>query len=142
MGGPHLAEDLALARHERVEAGGDAEEVQRRRVVVQAVERLLDLRLERGERGDRGPLGRLGVGAGDVQLGAVARREADGLAAPRREPRGELAGLLAVERHPFPQLDGRVVVGGADENEPHQAKWVAGSASRTRITSAKPASAR
>src|SRR6266536_2005254 len=32
--GPHLAEDLALARHERVEAGGDPEEVQCRGVIV------------------------------------------------------------------------------------------------------------
>ena len=37
--GPHLAEDLALAGDERVEAGGDAEEVQRRRLVPQSVER-------------------------------------------------------------------------------------------------------
>ena len=37
----HLAEDLALARNERVEPGRDAEEVQRRGLVAQAVE--LDL---------------------------------------------------------------------------------------------------
>ena len=39
---PHLAEDLALARHERVEPGRDAEEVQRGRVVVQAVEHAVE----------------------------------------------------------------------------------------------------
>ena len=47
----HLAEDLALARHERVEAGGDAEEMQRGRLLVQpvedAVERLAGELLER-----------------------------------------------------------------------------------------------
>ena len=50
--GAHLAEDLALARDERVEARGDAEQVQRGRLVAQPVERGLDLRLERGERCD------------------------------------------------------------------------------------------
>ena len=78
--GAHLAEDLALAGHERVEPGRDAEEVQRGGLVVQAVERVLDLRLERGERCDRARFGVLGVLGGDVELGAVARREADGLA--------------------------------------------------------------
>ena len=34
----HLAEDLALARHERVEAGGDAEQVERGAVVAEPVE--------------------------------------------------------------------------------------------------------
>ena len=34
----HLAEDLALAGHERVEPGGDAEEVQRGAVVAEPVE--------------------------------------------------------------------------------------------------------
>ena len=36
---PHLPEDLALAGDERVEAGGDAEEVVRRSPVLQPVER-------------------------------------------------------------------------------------------------------
>ena len=38
-GAPHLAEDLALAGNERVEPGGDTEEVQRRRLVPEPVER-------------------------------------------------------------------------------------------------------
>src|SRR5205823_14241368 len=46
VGGAHLAEDLALAGHERVQPGRDAKEVQRGGVVAQPVERLLDLRLE------------------------------------------------------------------------------------------------
>ncbi len=36
---PHLAEDLSLAGNERVEPGGDAEEVERRRLVPQAIQR-------------------------------------------------------------------------------------------------------
>ena len=51
----HLAEDLALAGDERVEPGGDAEEVERRRLVAQPVEHGHELRLvdarERDERG-------------------------------------------------------------------------------------------
>ena len=82
----HLAEDLALAGHERVEPGRDAEEVQRGGLVVQAVERVLDL----AARARRAPRRRasfrvLGVLGGDVELGAVARREADGLAELLRE---------------------------------------------------------
>ena len=43
---PHLPEDLALARDERVQPRGDAEEVVRGRPVLQPVERRLDLRPE------------------------------------------------------------------------------------------------
>ena len=142
VGRAHLAEDLALARDERVESGRDAEQVQARGLVAQAVERLLDRRLELGERGDGGPLRRLRIGTGDVQLGAVAGREADRLAAALREPRRERRRLLPVERDALSHLDGRVMVRGADEDEAHQAKWVAGRARRTTITSTKPASAR
>ena len=135
--GAHLAEDLALARYERVEAGGDAEEMERGRLVAQAVERGLDLRLELGERRDRTLLGLVDVFRHDIELRAVARREADRLA----ELSGEQCRMLTVERDPLSQLDRRVMVRGADENEAHHAKWVTGRASRTRITSAKPASA-
>ncbi len=76
VGVAHLAEDLALAGHERIEPGGDAEEVERRLVFVQPVEdafeRLAGERLERRH-------GLLLVAAGQIQLGAVARREADGV---------------------------------------------------------------
>ena len=87
VGGAHLAEDLALARHERVEPGRDAEEMERGSLVAQAVERGLDLRLELGERRDRALLGLVGVLRDDVELGAVARREADGLAELARRAR-------------------------------------------------------
>src|SRR5437868_5083280 len=72
VGGAHLAEDLALARHERVEPGRDAEEVERRRLVVQPVderrERLTRHLLERGD-------GAVDALVGQVELGAVAGRE-------------------------------------------------------------------
>ena len=47
-----------------------------------------------------------------------------------------------VERHLFAQRHGRVMVGGSDEDEADQAKWVAGRARRTTMTRTKPASAR
>ena len=54
---PHLAEDLALARHERVEPGGDAEQVQRGAVVAEPVEHGRERRAvvacEREQRGAR-----------------------------------------------------------------------------------------
>ena len=81
VGVAHLAEDLALARDERVEPGGDAEEMQRRRVVVHAG-RASDLGSpsERLRRALARP--RSGSVVREVELGAVAGREADRLAAP------------------------------------------------------------
>jgi hypothetical protein len=114
----HLPEDLALTGHERVEAGRDAEQVQRGGLVVQAVERVLDLRLERRKRLDRACFGGLDILRGDVELGAIARREANGLAELQRER----ARVLRVERDALAELDGRVMVRGADENEAHQLK--------------------
>ena len=114
---PHLAEDLALARNERVETRGDAEEVVRRGPVLQPVERRLDLRAERRERRDRSLLGLLRVVGGEVELGAVAGREADRLAPVRGEPGRQRLRVVAVERDLLAQLDRRVVVGGADEDE-------------------------
>ena len=138
----HLAENLPLAGHERVEAGRDAEEMQRGGAIVQPVERGLDLGLERSERGDSVTLGRLRVVGRDVELGAVARREAHRLAAALREPRGERLRRLPLERDPLAQLDRRVVVRGADEDEADHPKCPAGMTTRTTMTSAKPASAR
>ena len=91
----HLAQDLRLARHERVEPGGDAEEMERgvgaaalhqhglEHEAGALVERLASERLE--------PLGAV---AGEVELGAVAGREHDRLDALAGEARGERAGIL------------------------------------------------
>src|SRR5207247_4390206 len=73
---------------------------------------------------------------GDVDLGAVARREANCIA----ELACELCRGLGRERDPLAQLDRRGVMRDADERDAH-AKWLPASASRTTITSANPTSA-
>jgi len=139
--GTHLAENLSLARHERVEPRRDAEEMVGGGTVVEPVERRLHLGLEGGEHRNGLPLRGLCVGSGDIQLRAVARRETDGLAPICRQPRRERLRLVPAERDLLAHLDRRAVVRGADEGETHHAKWVAGRASRTTTTRAKPASA-
>ena len=97
-GGAHLAEDLALAGDERVEPGGDAEEVERGRLVARAGRRPAQLVLgEPADLGERVERAALRVVADEVELGAVARREADRLAAVG-ELRGELARPLERRR--------------------------------------------
>ena len=82
-GGPDLAEDLALAGHERIEPCSDAEEVKCRRLVGEPVEDRDDLvpalprQRTQGLRRARLELAIL-LGR-DVDLGAVARREHHGL---------------------------------------------------------------
>ena len=116
--GADLAEDLPLARHERVEPGCDTEEVQRRRLVAQAVERGLDLGLELGERCDSPLLRLVDVFRNDIQLRAVARRQTHGLP----ELGGEQRRVLTVERDAFSQLNRCMMVRRADENETRHAK--------------------
>jgi hypothetical protein len=91
-------------------------------MIAKPIEGGLDVGLELGERRDCRLLGGFDVGRGHVQLGAVARREADGLAAGRREPLREIGGRVVAERDTLAQLDRRVMVRGADENEAHQEK--------------------
>src|SRR5205823_3632154 len=99
--------------------------------------RQLGLELEQGLLG--GALGGVRIPGRDVDLGAVARREADHLASDLLgEPPCQRRRVVARERGPLPQLDGRAMVRGADEDEVH-AKWVTGRASRTTTTSANPA---
>ena len=132
--GADLAEDLPLPGNERVEAGGDPEQMQRRRLVAQAVEHAVER--------DAGELlehrhDALVVAVREVQLGPVAGRETHGVAclAGQRGRGGD------VERHALAQRDRRDVVRQADEREPH-AKWLRARASRATATSAKPPSAR
>jgi hypothetical protein len=135
--GAHLPEDLTLTRHERVEAGGHSEEMQRRRVIREPVREGGDLvAAEETKRLQRLLVGAL---ADHVQLGAVARRETDALPVARELAR-ERGRLARVERDALTHLDRGMTVRDADEREPH-AKWVAGRASRTTITSANAASA-
>ena len=132
---PHLAEDLALARNERVEPCGDAEEVQRRRLVAEPVERGGEVGAavagELGECRDRELLRVLVLD--EVELGAVAGGENDRFAL---EPFGERPAGLEVERDALAQLDRSLVMRHACERQLHAAKWVRG---RTIATSAKPA---
>ena len=134
VGGPHLPEDLALARNERVEPGRDAEEVQSRVLVAQPVE----LDLPGAERCDRACLGLVRIAAHEVELGAVAGREADRLA-PIGERRGKVGRGLEVDRDPLPVLHRREPVRRADEDEAH-AKCPICRLSWSATTSAKPAS--
>ena len=101
-----LAEDLSLPGDHRVETSGDAEEVQRRRLVVKPIERCAR-RLEQGG-GER--LGGCAVVARQVELGAVAGREADGLANRRRQLAGHLGRAPGVEGDALPELDRSAVV--------------------------------
>ena len=139
-GVPHLAEDLALARHERVEAGGDAEQVQRGAVVAEPVEHRSERRAvvarEREQRGARALVQVVArVVAREVELGAVARREHDRLAPVSASSPASAARAVGVDRDALPQLDGRLAMRDADESEPHDAKWVRG---RTTTTSSEP----
>src|SRR5689334_19193838 len=101
--------------------------MERRRLVSQTVERVLDLRLERRERCDGPTLGLGRIVGNDVELRAVAGREAHGLAELERHGMR----VVAVERNALPELDRCVMVRGSDENEMHQLKCTAGSARRT-----------
>jgi hypothetical protein len=132
-GRAHLAEDLPLTGTSESKPAGDAEEVQRRRLVAQPVEHALEgRRLVAGEVEQRVARGTVasGVLAGEVDLGAVAGREHHRLARLGERVR-ERGRTLTVEGHALAQLDRGPVVRDADEREPHDAKWVIGSTTAT-----------
>ena len=123
----HLAEDLALAEHGRVEPGGHGEEVGDGRRVVVDVEVVAEVL--GGEEGDLGEeVADVLVGAVEplghrVDLGAVARGEHDGLG-------HVLAGDEVVERlrqrgiadgHPLEQVERRAPVVQPDDDDGHAA---------------------
>ena len=141
--GAHLAEDLALARDERVEPGGDAEEVQRGRLVAQAVERRLDRRA-RARRAPRPPRARRRRRPSRARYSSVRLQvERHTASPPSAEPLERAPRARAVERDPLPQLDRSVLVRGADEDERITRSGVTGRReAHERSTSAKPASAR
>ena len=139
----HLAEDLPLAGHERVEAGGDPEQVQRCGLVRETVRERREGSCVRAGQCEERVVGSLCetvvVVRSEVELRAVARREDDRLlclARAARQAASQRGGRVEVDRDPFAQLDGRGVVRDAGERELHDAKWVRG---RTNATSEKPA---
>ena len=122
---PHLAEDLALAEDERVESGGDLEEVGRRGVVVEGEEVGMQL-VERhaGEGGEE--LGDVGVrpveALGDeVHLGAPTRRQhgdlADRVALGERGDR--LGDVVGSDGQPFEHGERRGAMVHTDDDDRH-----------------------
>src|SRR5262249_19014147 len=113
----HLAENPPAARPHRIEPGGDAEEMQRRGLVAEPVQRRAELLLQ-GEQGRLRLALRLVRGlVGDVQLGAVTGRQANGLAAIPGECPRQLGGVVPVEGGPLPTRDGRLVARNAAEDD-------------------------
>jgi hypothetical protein len=119
----YLPEDLCLAGDERVEACGDPEEVDGRRLVAKRVERRLDL----GSRHacpvrqllERASFRPVGMPVDQVELGAVAGREGDGLAASVGQASRELTSLGVSQVQPFAELDRRPLVRGPDKEQRH-----------------------
>ena len=77
VGRAHLSEDLALARHHRVETCGNAEEMECCGFVAESVQGGPELGLEREQRRLRSTLRIVGGAVREVELRAIARREAD-----------------------------------------------------------------
>ena len=122
----HLAENLRLADDERVEAGGDAEQVPRRVEVGDVVE----VRRERRARSTpwnslmnaaRSARAAVDVVARGVELGAVAGRDTTASRATPRPPAPAARVQPArLEVEPLAQLDGRGAMTEADEEEMHR----------------------
>jgi hypothetical protein len=108
---PHLAEDLRLARDERVEPGGDAEQVLDRIVFLPSPE----YPVEREPRTSFELLCRPRPGAvGQVDLGPVAGRQHHHLGSVGRQRGGELERVAVGEVEPLPNLERRVPVRDPD----------------------------
>src|ERR671922_59962 len=139
-----LTLDLSFARNQRVEPGGDAKEMGSRRLLLEAEEVRLELRprdtAEIGKLGGRPLAGGVRVRRRQVELRPVARREADGLAAPSPPP-GECRLAVRVERDPLADLHGRETMRGSDEQQLH-ATWAKRSPSWRTMTAATPPRAR
>src|SRR2546422_5116811 len=138
----HLAEDLPFAGDERVQARGNAEEVERGFLVTKPVESRPQLGLERQQGGLSLLLRTVGRFVRQIQLRAVAGGEADRFALSAGQCSGELGRALWVESGALTQLHGRLAMRDADEDDAHVAKCVTGRASRTTATSTKPARTR
>ena len=116
----HLSENLALAGHHRVEAGGDTKEMERSGLVPEPVQRRAELLLECEQSRLGLPLRRVGGLLRKVELGPIAGRQADGLATLAGQSAREITRAIEVERSALAQLDGRLVVRNADEDDTHR----------------------
>ena len=121
----HLAENLRLAHDERIEAGGDAEQMARDVEVGDVVDVRRDVaRRDAVEVADEAHqiLARRGrLVAGDVELGAVAGRDDDRFA--RRSALGERAERVGdaarLEVDPLAQLDRRGAMADSHKQKLH-----------------------
>src|SRR5690606_39024130 len=128
----HLAEDLRFAQHQRVEAGGDPEQVADRLGVLVPVEIGAQVAAQAGVVGRVG--GQPGsqraavVLGGRVQLGAVAGRQQHHLMYPRQLAQRRQGRRQRVfgKGHPFAQFDRRGLVVEADGDERHRGVGTAG----------------
>ena len=120
--GADLPEDLSLPRNHRVEACGNAEQVKGGGLVAEPIQRGAELGLESEQCRFGLPLGVVGGLGGQVELGAVARRQANGLGVVARKPARKLPGAFWIEGCALPQLDRGLVMRDADENDAHQPK--------------------
>ena len=124
-GGADLAQDLALAQHHRLQARGHAEQVGRGRLVVVGEEVVAEvLRREEGQPGEEvaDVLHAAVEALGDhVDLGAVARRQDDGLAhevAAHQVAQG-LGQVLGRDGHALEDLERDRAVAQSDDDERH-----------------------
>ena len=96
--------------------------MQRSIVAAKSVERGAELRLEREQRGLRLLLGGVGGLGCEVELGAVAGRQADSLTVVAGKRARQFHRMLRIERCAFAQLDRSLVVRDANEHDAHVAK--------------------
>ena len=118
----YLGEDLRLAKHHAVEAGGHGEQVPHRGLIAVLIEMVDQLiRIEAMEAGQE--LGDLierwrGVAfGGRIDFHPIAGRKQHGLDAGKHPPPmvERLAGLLGRERQPLAHGDRRAVMAAADD---------------------------
>ena len=129
----HLAEDLRLADDERIEPGGDPEQVAGGVGFAAGVDVRPQIvgRHGAGRRQEAGHrlVAVLEAVAGRVELGPVAGREQHHFAERRiaGQRRHRLAEIAGGERQPLAQVDGRGVMADAEDQESHQSKaWLVG----------------
>ena len=114
---PHLAENLSLARNERVEPGGDTKEMERRCLVAQAIQRSRQI------------------------VGPVAGQPCERVDRLAVEPLSERSARVEIQRDALAQLDRSSVMRHAGQSQLHEAKWVSGRTIATRTNPARLRSA-